>query len=268
MRVSVKNLTIGVGSYLGVIAGGYWWALSEREDAKKKELGKLAEDVQGRPKAFSEAERLSVFGQGAGAYDKEIGTDETVMGLNILRWWLLGKARGAVLEVAGGTGRNLDYLVPGKGNIASLTIVDLCSAMVAQLEHKLKTRCVCALVCVSSGRVGTDGWVGLIQGATGALLIISWQVRPRTASIRCFIPPKPPTNLQSLPQEKSGRDLRRDGRAAADVREPELRHRGTLRCLCQSRTARSCFEFGCWARKASRRVDRLERPTHTTSPLN
>lgn len=152
MRVSVKSLTIGATSYIGLLAGGYWWALSKREEAAKEELAKLAEDAQGRPKAFSEAERLSVFGKGAGAYDKEIGTDETVMGLNLLRWWLLSKARGAVLEVAGGTGRNLDYLVPGKGDVASLTIVDLCHSMVAQLEHKLKTRCVHA--CVRWGVFG------------------------------------------------------------------------------------------------------------------
>lgn len=150
MRVSVKNLTIGVTSYLGVIAGGYWWALAKREESAKEELGKLAEDAQGRPKAFSEEERLSVFGKGAGSYDKEIGTDETVMGLNLLRWWLLGKARGAVLEVAGGTGRNIDYISPARGHVTSLTIVDLCQAMVAQLEHKLKARCVraCVHMCV------------------------------------------------------------------------------------------------------------------------
>lgn len=159
MRVSVKSLTIGATSYIGLLAGGYWWALSKREEAAKEELGRLAEDAQGLPKTFSEAERLSVFGKGAGAYDKEIGTDETVMGLNLLRWWLLGKARGAVLEVAGGTGRNLDYLVPGKGDVASLTIVDLCDSMVAQLEHKLKTRCVRWRVCVSG-----VGWRGCVHG--------------------------------------------------------------------------------------------------------
>jgi hypothetical protein len=145
MRVSVKSLTLGLGSYLGVIAGGYWWALTQREEAAKEELAKVAEDAGGRPKAFSEEERLSVFGKGAGSYDKEIGTDETVMGLNLLRRWLLAKARGAVLEVAGGTGRNMDYLEPGgssrrDGGVASLTIVDLCQGMVAQLEAKLKAR--------------------------------------------------------------------------------------------------------------------------------
>lgn len=146
MRVSVKKLTLGVGSYLGVIGAGYWWALSKREEAAKEDLASASEDAQGRPKAFSEEERLSVFGKGAGSYDKEIGTDETVMGLNLLRRWLLAKARGAVLEVAGGTGRNLDYLVPGQGGVASFTVVDLCQGMVAQLEAKLKQRCVNACV--------------------------------------------------------------------------------------------------------------------------
>lgn len=162
MRVSVKNLTIGVGSYLGVIAGGYWWALSKREEAAKEDLARASEDAEGRPKAFSEEERLSVFGRGAGCYDKEIGTDETVMGLNLLRRWLLSKARGAVLEVAGGTGRNLDYLVPGQGAVTAFTIVDLCQAMVAQLEAKLKKRCVvrALYVCMYVGD-GTDVMRGL-----------------------------------------------------------------------------------------------------------
>lgn len=146
MRVSVKSLTIGVASYLGAITAGYAWALSQREAAAKEDLARASEDAQGRPKAFSEEERLSVFGKGAGSYDREIGTDETVMGLNLLRRWLLFKSRGAVLEVAGGTGRNLDYLVPGSGGVASFTIVDLCQGMVDQLEAKLKQRYVRAWV--------------------------------------------------------------------------------------------------------------------------
>lgn len=105
MRVSVKNLTLGVSGYLVVIAGGYWWALSTREEEAKRALGEKAEDAQGRPRQFTEAERLAVFKEGAPKYDKEIGTDETVMGLNLLRRWLLSKAKGDVLEVAGGTGK-------------------------------------------------------------------------------------------------------------------------------------------------------------------
>ena len=68
------------------------------------------------------------------------------------------------LQVAGGTGRNLDYLAPGTGkgkeggNVASLTIVDLCQGMVAQMEAKLKARCV----RVRGGAVLSDA-AGLID---------------------------------------------------------------------------------------------------------
>lgn len=136
MRVSVRNLTLGVGGYLGIIGGGYWWALSQREDAAKKELGEKAEDEQGNPKQFSEAERLAIFREGASGYDKQIGTDETVMGLNLLRRWLLRQAKGKVLEVAGGTGRNLEYFPQG----VKLTIIDLCEGMMAETERKLRKR--------------------------------------------------------------------------------------------------------------------------------
>lgn len=48
--------------------------------------------------------RLAIFGKSAPRYDSEIGFDETVMGLNLLRRWMLWKANGDVLEVGGGTG--------------------------------------------------------------------------------------------------------------------------------------------------------------------
>ncbi|EWM25919.1 GDP-L-fucose synthetase [Nannochloropsis gaditana] len=134
MRVSVKSLTLGIGSYLGILGGGYYWALSQREAAAKKALAEKAEDAAGKPKRFSETDRLAIFGEGASKYDKEIGTDEIVMGLNLLRWWLLRQARGKILEVAGGTGRNLDYFPKG----ANLTIIDLCDRMMAETERKLR----------------------------------------------------------------------------------------------------------------------------------
>jgi len=136
MRVSVKSLTLGIGSYLGILGGGYYWALSQREAAAKKALAEKAEDAAGKPKRFSETDRLAIFGEGASKYDKEIGTDEIVMGLNLLRWWLLRQARGKILEVAGGTGRNLDYFPKG----ANLTIIDLCDRMMAETERKLRKR--------------------------------------------------------------------------------------------------------------------------------
>ena len=49
------------------------------------------------------------FNEIAMLYDEKINMDEFVMGVKVLRRYLAGKARGQVLEVASGTGRNLDY---------------------------------------------------------------------------------------------------------------------------------------------------------------
>ena len=105
----------------------------EAEKEKEKERRALLGPVT---RTLNESERLAVFRQGASSYDKEIGTDETVMGLGLLRRWLLYKAKGDVLEVAGGTGRNLDYFPSG----IRLTIIDLCEGMLIETEKKLKGR--------------------------------------------------------------------------------------------------------------------------------
>lgn len=105
----------------------------EAEKEKEKERRALLGPTV---RKLNEAERLAVFKSGASSYDKEIGTDETVMGLNLLRRWMLYKAKGDVLEVAGGTGRNLDYFPSG----IRLTIIDLCQGMMQETEKKLKAR--------------------------------------------------------------------------------------------------------------------------------
>ncbi|GMI46722.1 hypothetical protein TrCOL_g1668 [Triparma columacea] len=48
-------------------------------------------------------------------YDTKINMDEFVMGVKLLRWHLVSKAGGEVLEVASGTGRNLGYYNYGGG---------------------------------------------------------------------------------------------------------------------------------------------------------
>ncbi|GMH92827.1 hypothetical protein TrVE_jg10819 [Triparma verrucosa] len=54
----------------------------------------------------------------AGSYDDKISADEAVMGIGLLRRHLIGtKARGRVLEVAAGTGRNLDFYKFGETDL-------------------------------------------------------------------------------------------------------------------------------------------------------
>ncbi|KAL3670286.1 hypothetical protein V7S43_004599 [Phytophthora oleae] len=57
----------------------------------------------------NDARRLQVFDTNASKYDKEVDWDERLTGISLMRRFLLQKARGRVLEVAAGTGRNLSF---------------------------------------------------------------------------------------------------------------------------------------------------------------
>lgn len=65
--------------------------------------------------------------------DKEIGKDELLMGLNLLRWWTLRKVGGNVLEVGCGTGRNFSYYPAS----ATVVAVDAVPDMLQQAKKKL-----------------------------------------------------------------------------------------------------------------------------------
>lgn len=76
--------------------------------------------------------RKEVFDKIADMYDSSIDTDELLMGLKLLRRWLLRKAQGDVLEVSVGTGRNLPYY----DKIRSLTMIDSSKEMILQAWDK------------------------------------------------------------------------------------------------------------------------------------
>lgn len=44
-------------------------------------------------------ERKAIYAKNAVKYDTQIGTDEILMGLNLLRWWNISRAKGHILEV-------------------------------------------------------------------------------------------------------------------------------------------------------------------------
>ncbi|SAL98789.1 hypothetical protein [Absidia glauca] len=83
------------------------------------------------PKNF---DTRTIWGQVADRYDDEIGWDEKVMGIGLLRRWLVGQATGDVLEVSTGTGRNFDYYKPTQ--VESLTLTDDHPAMLKSAETK------------------------------------------------------------------------------------------------------------------------------------
>ena len=70
---------------------------------------------------------MATYERLAKIYDDAIGMDETMMGMLLLRRFLVsGHAKGDVLEVAAGTGRNLPYYGTA---CTSLTVTDASKAM-------------------------------------------------------------------------------------------------------------------------------------------
>ena len=82
--------------------------------------------------------RTDTFQKIAYSYDDEIEKDEFVMGINLLRRALLYfHAKGAVLEVGAGTGRNLGYY-PGKKTVSSIILTDASDKMLLRAKQKLE----------------------------------------------------------------------------------------------------------------------------------
>ncbi len=81
-------------------------------------------------------ERTKTFQKIAKVYDDQISRDEFVMGLPLLRRSLLYfNARGNVLEVGAGTGRNLDYY---PRNVKKVVLTDASDQMLLQAREKIK----------------------------------------------------------------------------------------------------------------------------------
>lgn len=78
--------------------------------------------------------RHQTYAKNASSYDNEIGTDEFFMGLNLLRWWHLRQAKGNLLEIGCGTGRNFSYY--GQ-QVSAIRAVDSVPDMIAQAAKKL-----------------------------------------------------------------------------------------------------------------------------------
>lgn len=83
-------------------------------------------------------QRTATFQKIAYSYDDEIEKDEFVMGINLLRRALLYfHARGDVLEVGAGTGRNLGYY-PGQSTVNRIVLTDSSDKMLMRAKEKLK----------------------------------------------------------------------------------------------------------------------------------
>lgn len=85
----------------------------------------------------SDPRRTDTFQKIAYSYDEGIEKDELVMGINLLRRALLFfHAKGTVLEVGAGTGRNIGYY-PGPSTIRKIVLTDSSDKMLLKANEKL-----------------------------------------------------------------------------------------------------------------------------------
>ncbi|KAI8142791.1 hypothetical protein BJV82DRAFT_614289 [Fennellomyces sp. T-0311] len=98
--------------------------------------GKNKEPVEESPekKDMSNFDTAPVWNKIAKDYDKEISWDELVMGIGLMRRFLIGQAKGDVLEVSTGTGRNFEYYKPDQ--MDSATFTDRNPGMLAEASSK------------------------------------------------------------------------------------------------------------------------------------
>lgn len=92
------------------------------------------------PSSFSyvsNPNRTQTFQEIALSYDRDISNDEYVLGIPLMRRWLLYKyAKGNVLEVGGGTGRNIPYY-PLDESIKKIVLTDNSEKMLLQALEKI-----------------------------------------------------------------------------------------------------------------------------------
>ena len=87
----------------------------------------------------SDPNRTDQFQRVAESYDDQIGRDEAVMGINLLRRSLLYfHARGTVLEVGAGTGRNIHYYP--SSSVDRVVLTDSSDQMLLQARKKVRER--------------------------------------------------------------------------------------------------------------------------------
>ncbi|KAJ0397008.1 hypothetical protein ATCC90586_009242 [Pythium insidiosum] len=94
------------------------------------------QDVKDAVHRMNNERRRDVFDKNADKYDKDVDFDETMIGISLMRRFLLRHARGRALEVAAGTGRNLAYYPSD----TRLTLTDFSQGMLDQIPEPSKAR--------------------------------------------------------------------------------------------------------------------------------
>lgn len=109
MRILTRNVLGAAGLYVGVATAAYIRLKSPQ-----------------CPDSRQQGQNGQAFDTLADTYD-QIYRDEMLMGITLLRRWLIKQAKGDVLEVSAGTGRNLGYY--NSQHVNSLTMTDISKYM-------------------------------------------------------------------------------------------------------------------------------------------
>lgn len=119
-----KFVLVGTATYLGATAAAYFHMRGRPStgDSEHTNCGCCNSNVL----------RQAVDNM-APTYDDQIGMDETLMGVGLIRRWMLRDIKGSVLEVGCGTGRNLDYY----NSESKVTAIDLSERMLAVAKTKV-----------------------------------------------------------------------------------------------------------------------------------
>jgi methyltransferase OMS1 len=106
--------------------------------SKRQEREIISADTDDGMKSYVlDPRRTDTFQKIAYSYDEGIEKDELVMGINLLRRALLYfHAKGTVLEVGAGTGRNIGYY-PGPSTVRKIVLTDTSDKMLLRAKEKL-----------------------------------------------------------------------------------------------------------------------------------
>ncbi|KAG7361153.1 methyltransferase type 11 domain containing protein [Nitzschia inconspicua] len=122
------------GIYVAACYIGYSAVQKNKADIEETELALQTGD---NFSFISNPNRTDQFQNVAAKYDDEIGRDESVMGINLLRRSLLYfHAKGTVLEVGAGTGRNIPYYP--SSSVDRVLMTDSSDKMLAQARKKIQ----------------------------------------------------------------------------------------------------------------------------------
>jgi len=130
-RASV--VAAGGGIYVASVTGFYYYMTAGQAD--QEETAQLLKQ-NGGFSYVSDPQRARKFQDIADIYDSQIGRDESFMGINLLRRALLYfHAKGTVLEMGAGTGRNINYY---PSSVDRVLLTDSSNQMLMQARKKMK----------------------------------------------------------------------------------------------------------------------------------